>query len=269
MGDNESHTEVVIITGASTGIGRALALSLAERGDRLALGARNIALLEETAREARKRGGEARSIPCDVTDQTQVERLVQETLDTWGKVDVLVSNAGQYLRKPVLELSITDLEQSMAVNFYGHAHAVLAVLPAMLRQGYGHIILMATMNAKKGIPPDAPYASAKFALSGFGEVLRQELRPHGIAVTTIYPGRVDTPMISDLRVPWISAKISPEATARAIERAMRTRPAEVILPPQAVLLHLVNVFSPRLADWFVRVLRLEGWKAQDTDGQHN
>jgi short-subunit dehydrogenase len=138
----------------------------------------------------------------------------------------------------------------------------------MLRQGHGHIILMATMNAKKGIPPDAPYAAAKFALSGFGEVLRQELRPHGIAVTTVYPGRVDTPMISDLSVPWISAKISAEATARAIERAMRTRPAEVILPPQAALLHLVNVFSPRLADWFVRTLRLEGWKAQSNDGHH-
>jgi NAD(P)-dependent dehydrogenase (short-subunit alcohol dehydrogenase family) len=263
MSDQESRSNVVIITGASTGIGRALALSLAEGGSRLALGARNAALLEETAAAARQRGGEALSIPCDVTDPAQVERLVQAALTTWGKVDVLVSNAGQYLRKPVLELSIADLEQSMAVNFYGHAHAVLAVLPAMLRQGHGHIILMATMNAKKGIPPDAPYAAAKFALSGFGDILRQELRPHGIAVTTIYPGRVDTPMISDLAVPWISAKITPEATARAIERAMRTRPAEVILPPQAILLHLVNVFSPRLADWFVRRLRLEGWKAQN------
>jgi short-subunit dehydrogenase len=261
MSDQDSHHDVIIITGASTGIGRALALALAGRGSRLALGSRNVTLLQETADGVRRRGGEALAIPTDVTDRAQVERLVQETITTWGKVDILVSNAGQYLRKPVLELSIADLEQSMAVNFYGHVHVVLAVMPAMVRQGNGHIILMATMNAKKGIPPDAPYAAAKFALSGFGEVLRQELRTHGIAVTTIYPGRVDTPMISDLHVPWISAKISPEATARAIERAIRTRPAEVILPPQAVLLHLVNVFSPRLADWFVRVLRLEGWKA--------
>jgi short-subunit dehydrogenase len=116
------------------------------------------------------------------------------------------------------------------------------------------------MDAKKGIPPDAPYVSAKFALSGFGEVLRQELDPAGIAVTILYPGRVDTSMIADLQVPAISAKIPTEQVAKAISRAIDRRPAEVLLPGFSYLLHLVNFISPRLADRAVRALRLRGWK---------
>ena len=255
------NNKVCLITGASSGIGRAAALALAERGARVAIGARNVDQLNIIAKEIQARGGEVLVVPVDVTDRIQVERMVQETVACWEKVDVLISNAGQYIRAPILEMSIADLERSMAVNFYGHVHVIQAVLPSMLRQGSGHILLVSTMDAKKGIPPDAPYISAKSALSGFGDVLRQELRPLGIAVTTLFPGRVDTPMIANMQMPWVSAKISPDATTKAILRALQTRPAEVILPQQAVLLHIVNVASPRLADWFVRVLKLEGWKS--------
>ncbi len=252
--------KVFIITGASSGIGRAAALTLAQQGGRLALAARSADRLRQTADEVRSCGGEALAVAADVTDREQVDRLVRETIHRWGQVDVLISNAGQYVRAPVLEMTFPDLERSMAVNFYGHVHVVQAVLPGMIRRGSGHILLVASMDAKKGLPLDAPYVSAKYALGGFGDVLRQELRPKQIAVTTLFPGRVDTPMIADLSVPWISSKISPELAARAIVRAVRTRPAEVILPPQAALLHLVNVFSPRLADWFIHTLRLEGWE---------
>jgi short-subunit dehydrogenase len=229
----------------------------------LGLAARSPDRLEESAAAIRARGGQALAIPTDVTDRAQVEHFVAETTAAWGRVDGLVSNAGQYVRAPAAELSAAGLEASMAVNFYGHVHAVQTVLPHMRRQGSGHILIVSSMNAKKGIPPDAPYVAAKAALSGFGDVLRQELRPLGIAVTILFPGRVDTPMIERLRVPWISAKISSEAVARALVRAVQTRPAEVILPWQAVPLHLVNVLSPRLADWFVRVLGLAGQTQED------
>ena len=261
MAVQDLKNNVFIITGASSGIGRAAALALARCGARVALGARSIDQLALTAEGVREMGGEALVVPTDVSDKIQIERLILETSARWGKVDGLISNAGQYIRASILEMTIPDLERSMAVNFYGHIHAVQAVLPIMLHQGSGHIILVATMDAKKGVPPDAPYVSAKCALSGFGDVARQELRSSGIAVTTLFPGRVDTPMIAYLDMPWISAKISPEAVANAIMHAIRTRPAEVILPRQAVLLHLVNVFSPRLADWFVKNLKLKGWKA--------
>jgi short-subunit dehydrogenase len=148
----------------------------------------------------------------------------------------------------------------MAVNFYGNVYAALAVLPSMLKQRSGQIVFVSSMDAKKGLPPDAPYVAAKFALSGFGEVLRQELHGTGVYISTVYPGRVDTPMIADLQFPWISAKIPAQAVAQGILRVIRRRQAEAIVPPRARLLHYLNVLSPRLADWAVRCLHLEGWE---------
>ncbi len=250
--------KVVIVTGASTGIGRATALTLARQGACVALASRNGALLEEAAAEIRSQGSQALAVPTDVTDRSQVDRLVEKTLSSWGRIDILLSNAGQYIRVPIRDLKLQDIERSMAVNFYGHVNAVLAVLPQMTKQNGGHILLVCSMDAKKGVPPDAPYVSAKYALSGFGEILRQELRPAGIAVTTLYPGRVDTQMIENLSVPWVSAKIPAGKVAQAVLHAIQRRPAEVILPAQASLLYILNVLSPRLADGAVRVFQLQG-----------
>lgn len=252
--------KIIIVTGASTGIGRTTAISLARRGACVVLASRNAPLLSALELEIKSKGLQALAVPTDVTDRAQVDLLVQKTLSRWGRIDILVSNAGQYIRAPIQELSVQDLERSMAVNFYGHVYAALAVLPYMTGQKTGHILFVSSMDAKKGIPPDAPYVSAKFALSGFGEVLRQELDPAGIAVTILYPGRVDTSMIADLQVPAISAKIPAEQVAKAISRAIDRRPAEVLLPGFSYLLHLVNFISPRLADRAVRALRLRGWK---------
>ena len=252
--------KVAIVTGASSGIGRATALALAERGAVLVLASRNVVALEQLAQQIHTTGRKALVVPTDVTQIDQIERLAQATLSQLGRIDILVANSGQYIRVPISALAISDLERSMAINFYGGAYAVLAVLPAMLERHSGHIVLVSTMNAKKAIPPDAPYAAAKFALSGFGEVLRQEVYGTGLHVTTVFPGRVDTPMIQSLQVPWISAKISPEEVARAIIKAIERRKVEVILPPQAGLLYLLNVLSPGAADWATRVFRLQGWE---------
>ena len=116
------------------------------------------------------------------------------------------------------------------------------------------------MDSKIGLPPDAPYVSAKFALTGFCEVLRQEVREDGISVTNVLPGRVDTPMIRDLQFSWISPKISPESVARSIVDAIRKRKLIVIIPSQARLLYYINVFLPLLGDRLSHYFRLEGWK---------
>ncbi|HVN55625.1 MAG TPA: SDR family NAD(P)-dependent oxidoreductase [Anaerolineaceae bacterium] len=255
--------KVAIVTGASLGIGENTALALAERGAKVSLAARSVSRLEEIANSIRQQGGEALVHPTDVTDPKQVESLVQATLSCWERIDILVSNAGQYIRRPIREMSMADLERSINVNFYGHVRAVKAVIPPMASQGSGHIILVSSMDGKKGIPPDAPYVSAKFALTGFGDVLRQELRPAGIAVTTILPGRVDTPMVADLDFSWISPKVPARQVSQAILSAIDRRPAEVILPFQAYLLYLLNVFSPRLSDAAVQLFRLWGWKKRD------
>lgn len=259
--------KTVIITGASSGIGWSTALLFARHGANLALAARNSTALENLAQEIRSLDRDVIVKPTDVTSQVQVAELVQTTLDRWGQVDILVSNAGQYIRIPITELTPVDLEQSMAVNFYGHVYAILEVLPHMLTRHSGHIVLVATMDAKKGLVNDAPYVCAKFALNGFNEVLRQELHKTGVHSTILFPGRVDTPMIADLKVPWISAKISPEAVARAILKGIHKRRKEIFLPPQVVFLYYANTFFPSFADWAARVFHLEGWNI-NKDGRY-
>jgi NADP-dependent 3-hydroxy acid dehydrogenase YdfG len=249
---------VAVVTGASSGIGRATALALAKEGTRVALAARNRSELEATAAEISARGGEALVVPTDVCDRAQVERLVEAAVERWGKVDVLVANAGAYVRKPALELGVEEIERSLAVNFYGALYPVLALLPRMIERGRGQIVLVDSIDGRKALPGDAPYAVAKFALSGLGQALRQELRPHGIGVTIVYPGRVDTAMIAELRVPRISRKLSPGRIARAIVAAIRRNRAEVLVPRLGRLLLLVDLLSPRAGDWFVEHLHLTG-----------
>ncbi len=255
--------KVALISGASSGIGRALALQLAQRGCKVALLARTASLLEETANQVNQMGAEALALPTDLTDSSAVQSAVQQTLNHWETIDFLFSNAGQYHRSPILDLDIEMLRRSMEINFYSHVELVLATLPSMLKRKSGHIVLVSTMDAKKGIPPDTPYVAAKCALAGFGDILRQELAPQGVAVTIVFPGRVDTPMIQNLDVPWISAKISAEACAKAILKGVQKRKAEIILPPQTLLLYYLQVFSPPLADLAVRVFRLEGWERSE------
>ena len=253
--------KVAIVTGASDGIGRATALALAKRGAHLAIAARRKDLLDTLAAEIRTYGREVLVATVDVTDVTQVNHFVDEVIERWGRVDLLVANAGEYIRAYIARLTLQDIQRSMAVNFYGGVYAIMAVLPHMQKRKSGHIVVVTSMDAKKGLPRDAPYVAAKFALTGFAEVVRQELcNDTGIYISNVMPGRVDTKMIANLRVPWISAKISPEAVARAILLAIEKRKPEVIVPLQAILLYYINVFSPRMGDYLAHLFHLEGWE---------
>jgi NADP-dependent 3-hydroxy acid dehydrogenase YdfG len=266
MEKNPLLDKVAIVTGASSGIGRATALALVSEGARVALASRRAAELEEVASQSQAQGGEAMAVPTDVTQRNEVEQLVQKVLARWERVDILVANAGEYVRSPVTVLSVAELERSMAVNFYGSVYAALAVLPRMLAQGSGHLVFVTSADGKKGIPPDAPYVSAKFALSGFAEVLRQELHGTGVYATTVFPGRVDTPMVDTLRFPWISPKIPAHAVARAIVRGILRRSPEVIIPFRARLFIYANTLSPRLGDWIARLSHLDGWEMERDAG---
>ncbi len=254
--------KIAIVTGASSGIGRATALALAHRGAHIALASRRTALLEQAAAQIEALGRQAAIIPTDVSQQEQVECLVESVVNRWGRVDILVSNAGEYVRASVDELNIDIIQHALAVNFYGAVYAILAVLPHMRTLKNGHIVVVTSMDGKKGLPPDAPYVSAKFALTGFVEVLRQELHGSGVNISNILPGRVDTAMIEGLEFEWISRKIPPEPVAEAIVQAILKRKPEVIIPSQARLLYYANVLSPSLGDWIVRQFNLEGWVDQ-------
>jgi short-subunit dehydrogenase len=262
LANNFFKGKVVIITGASSGIGWETARLLASRGARIVLAARTAQALEKLAQTIQITGGEALVIPTNVTQVDQVNHLVAQTLSHWGQVDILIANAGQYIRAPIASLTRPIVEQSMSVNFYGGLNPILAVLPHMQARHTGHIVLVSSMDAKSPIPGDAPYVAAKYALSGFGDVLRQELNGTGIHVTTLFPGRVDTPMLNNLRVPAISAKISPQAVARAIVSGIERHQIEIILPFQAHFLNLLHFLAPSLSDWASRVFHLQGWEEE-------
>ena len=259
MSTNPLQGKVAIVTGASSGIGRATAVALANQGTCVALASRNREALSSLAEELRGQGRQVIAIPTDVTQREQVDALIQEVIAQWAQVDILVSNAGEYIRAPIQELDPAMIQRSFDVNFFGGVHCVKAVLPQMLQQKSGHIVFVTSMDGKIGLPPDAPYVSAKFALTGFCEVLRQEVRDSGISVTNVLPGRVDTGMIEDLKFAWISPKISPESVAAAILNGIRKRKPIVIVPPLAKLLYYINVFAPTLSDQLSRLFHLEGW----------
>jgi NADP-dependent 3-hydroxy acid dehydrogenase YdfG len=260
MSTNFLHDKVAIVTGASSGIGRATALALAKQGACVALAARRETALLELAKEIEKLGGKALTLQTDVTQREQVEAMMREVLSKWGRVDILISNAGEYIQGPIVDLDPAELQRSLDINYFGGVYCIKAVLPHMLAQKSGHIVAVTSMDGKIGLPPDAPYVSAKFALTGFLEVLRQEVSEHGIAVTNVLPGRVDTVMIKHLRFSWVSPKVSPDRVAVSIIDAIRKQKPIVIVPPQAKLLYYINVFAPKLSDRLSRYFRLEGWE---------
>lgn len=252
--------KVAIITGASSGIGRAIAWRLAQEGARVVLAARRQSALEEAAAQIEQLGGEALLAPTDVASQADVTRLIETTMQRFGRIDFVIANAGVYYRGDITTLSAEVFQQSLDVNFMGAVRPVLAALPHLQAQKSGHIVLMCSMDGKKGIRSDGPYVAAKYAMAGFGDVLRQDLHGTGVDVSIIFPGRVDTPMIDGLVVPGISKPVSPDLVAAAVLDAIRRRRPEVIVPYRARLLLVAHLVSPRLSDWAIRTLRLEGWK---------
>ena len=259
MGVSRVHGKAAIITGASSGIGRSTALAFAREGIRLALASRRLDQLQSLEQEVRAYHNDVFSQPTDVTVREQVETLVKETLRHFGSVDIVVCNAGQYIRGQVQTLTADDFERTFAVNFYGSLYLILEALPGMLERRAGTIVAVSSVDGKKGLPLDAAYVASKFAITGYMDVLRQELKGTGVHALTILPGRVDTPMIAHLDVPWVSRKISSDRVARTIMRGLRRGGGEMIVPVLGpTTLVALNAISARWADWVTRLFRLEG-----------
>jgi NAD(P)-dependent dehydrogenase (short-subunit alcohol dehydrogenase family) len=253
-----SARPVAIVTGASRGIGAAIALELARAGHDVALLARSVPDLERSAAAVRAVGGQALVLPTDATDAAAVAAAVRAVQQAFGRVDVVVANAGVYRRAPATAVTRGDIELALRDNFWSAFHLLDACVPLLRTQRRGHVVILNSFDAKKGLPLDAAYAAAKAALASFGASLRQDLRQDGVHVCSVFPGRVDTAMVGQLDVPAISAKIPAERVARAVLRGMRWRRAEVLVPWHIRSLWWLDVLSPRLGDWLVRVLRLDG-----------
>ena len=254
------HGQVAIVTGASSGIGRDTALALGRAGARLVLAARTVPLLEQLASEIRDAGAEAAVRPTDVNDPADAARLVEETVERFGRVDVVVAAAGVYVRGPAVSRQLADYETALRVNLFGTLSVFYTALPHMLKARRGTLVAVSSVDGKKGLPLDAPYVVSKFALNGFMDVLRQELHGTGVKALTILPGRVDTPMIGTLDVPPVSRKIPSARVARTIvRRILRGTAGEVVVPflgPSMLI--WIHTFSPTAADFLVRLFRLEG-----------
>lgn len=252
--------KTVVISGASSGIGRATAVRLGQRGYRVALLARRRVLLDQVAGEVEGAGGEARVLAVDVTDAGAVQEAMAEVEEAWGDVDVVLVNAAIRIEGSLLEIPGEVIRQTMETNYFGAVNLVYAALPSMRRRGEGHFIFMNTLNGRWSNRLEGPYVAAKHALLGFAGVARKEFGDLGIAVTSILPGRVDSAMIDHLTVSPIQPKIPPDRIARAVARAIDRRPAEMVLPPlRGRLLIYTGVVFPRLADRLADILKLEGW----------
>ncbi|HTY01907.1 MAG TPA: SDR family NAD(P)-dependent oxidoreductase [Bacteroidota bacterium] len=257
--DGDLRGKSVIVTGASSGIGKCVALRFAQRGAKLTLVARHREGLDDVAKETHNSIADIAIEPVDVTDRAAVQRMVERAEKRWGGVDIVVAAAGQYVRVHGRKVTIGDVEKSMDVNFYGTVNVFLAVLPGMLQRASGRLIAISSVDGKKGLPFDAPYVAAKFAVTGFMDSMRQDLRGSGVALTTVLPGRVDTPMIGTLMVPWVSRKISPERVADVVERSLVSNKPEIIVPLLGPKLLLwAAALSSRFADGLIRLFRLEG-----------
>jgi short-subunit dehydrogenase len=244
---------VVIVTGASSGIGAATAVACGRAGMRVVLAARRADRLAAVAEAVRAAGGEARAVPTDVADEAAVRLLVDGTAAAWGRLDVLVGNAGVGILAAVEQTTAAEFERLMRVNFLGVVYAVLAALPHMRRQGSGHLVTVASVVGKRASPFRAAYVASKAALVGFSEALRMELLGSGIAVTCVCPIGTATEFHAvepnRLGVPGRGGPIqTADHVARAIIRALRRPRAEVHPYAPARLLFLANALCPALVD---------------------
>ncbi len=184
----------VVITGGSRGLGLNMARQLAEEGARLTILARDKDELARAKRDiqAHARGAQVLTVVCDVAEQRQVQDAIEAAVRQYGRLDVLINNAGQIIVGPVENMAVADYERMMAVNLRGPLYGMYAALPHMKRQGGGRIVNIASVGGKVAIPHLVPYCASKFALVGLSDGMRAELARHNIRITTVCPGELRT-----------------------------------------------------------------------------
>ncbi len=181
---------VVIITGASSGIGREVALQLAAQGAKLSLAARDIERLEQVAAECRQRGAQALAVKTDVSIEAECRALIDRTVSEYGRIDTLINNAGISTWSPFDQLQdLGVLDQLMRVNYLGAAYCTFYALP-YLKKSRGRLVAVSSLAGRNGIPARSAYAASKHAMTGFFDSLRIELADTGVSVTVIYPSFV-------------------------------------------------------------------------------
>ncbi len=264
--------KTALVTGASAGIGRALALEFAREGANVAIAARRLELLEKLAREIEGLGRKALPIRCDVTQEDEVQAAIDTAVKTFGSLDVVVANAGFGVVGAVEQLTMDDFRRQFETNIYGVLHTVKPAIPA-LEKTRGRLALVGSVSGHVTVPATGAYSMSKFAVRSLADALFHELRPKGIAVTLISPGFIESdfrqvdnkgvhhPGQSDPYPQWIVMRT--QTAARKIVRAIARGKREIILTGHGKL----AVFLQRHVPWALSLLfRWSGYRGRREPG---
>lgn len=260
-GRDDIGGEVAVVTGASRGLGLLLARELARHGCPLIICARDAAELERAAVGLRASGAEVTAVTCDVTDPAVPQRLVDTAIERYGRLDIIISNAGIIQVGPVADAQVSHYQTALDTMALAPVRLALAALPVMRRQNHGRIVTIASIGGKMSVPHLLPYSTAKFAAVGFSEGLRAELGRGPVTVTTVVPGLMRTGSHLQARFTgqagkeftWFSlgaslpvVSMDAEQAARQIIEAIRGRRAEIILTPAGQVVSRVTGLVPGL-----------------------
>lgn len=204
---NNIEGKIVVITGASSGNGEATARYLSDQGATIVLGARRADRIKSLAGDLTRNGGKALAIPTDVTHYDQVKKLVDAAVQTYGRIDVMINNAGLMPHSPLERLKIDDWNRTIDVNLKGVLYGIAAALPYMKQQKSGHIINVSSVAGHKVRPGSAVYAATKTAVRVISEGLRQEVKPYNIRTTVISPGAIATELPDSITEPDIAENV--------------------------------------------------------------
>ncbi len=257
-----SEQQVAIVTGASSGIGMETALAFARRGWAVVPAARRLDRLEEVAQRCRQAGGLAIPVAVDVTSREQVENLVARAHSKFGRIDVMVNNAGYGIHARVHETTPEQMRSIFDVNFFGVFYGCRAVAPIMISQRSGHIFNVSSIIGKRGAPFNGAYSATKFAVCGLTDAMRVELQPHNVRVTSVCPALTDTEFFDHVDGGTSRGRSSfvrfrgltrPEVVARRIVRSTGRNVPELVFTAGGRLLTIIATLSPRLADRMMKL----------------
>jgi short-subunit dehydrogenase len=234
--------EVAIVTGASSGIGAATARELGRRGAMVVLAARRVDDLEAQVRAIEDAGGEATAIPTDVADAAQVTRLMERTVEIFGKVDVLVNNAGTYWYKSLATSSADEVARLLRVNLLGAILLTRAVLPGMLERRHGAIVSVGSLAGRVAMEP--LYSASKYGLRGFSLALRRQVAGSGVSVSLVSPGNIRTAMTLNV----LGQMPGPDLVATTIAQLIIHPRREVVIPRKHYAIAWLEQALPTLAD---------------------
>ena len=238
-----------LVTGASSGIGRQLALRLAKEGARVALVARRESELNAVAGEIRAGFGEAIVLPCDVTDTNQVDETARLAIEKFGSIDMLVNNAGYGGQQKFLDWDIKDMEAMMQVNYFGTVYFTKALLPQMVERNCGWLVFISSVSGRIASPEKSVYAATKFAMTGFAEALSLEMDNTNVNFLTVYPGSIDTPfhtaqMLEDMPEKVRGSMATPEGVVESVFQALAKGKREVTHPSGIAAGYVVKALAP-------------------------